>query len=103
MTEPDFSDITGGEAPESKSTDRKQSNRGHHQVHIKGRWGTSTYDDTEDCVVCGRKPDAILLVGVDPAADHDNHDSVRHVCDHHEGDVRGDLEYHHEQVKRVDF
>lgn len=103
MSGPEFDDITGEETSSNDSKDSSPDKRGFKQVHIKGRFGTHTYDNTTDCVVCRRKPAAVLLVGVDPVSDYDDHDSVRHVCEDHEGDVRGDLEYHPEQVKRVDF
>lgn len=99
----DFSEIAGEEQSDEDNTERKQSNRGHHQIHIKGRWGTTTYTDDKPCKVCGRKPDAILLVGVKPSGKPETPDDVVHVCDDHEGDIRGDLEYHPDEVIRRDF
>lgn len=103
MTEFDFSEITGEEQDDSNKNERKQSNRGHHQVHIKGRWGTTTYTDEEPCCLCGRKPDAVLLIGVKPSGKPETPDDVKHVCDDHEGDIRGDLEYPPELVERHEF
>lgn len=99
----DFTEFETDSDDSGTTSKESSSNRGFHQVHIKGRWGTTTYTDETPCFVCGCKPDAILLAGVSPSADHDSHGEVRHICDSHEEDVRENLEYQGEQIKRVDF
>lgn len=103
MTEPDFSDITGEETSSNEGGNSSPDKRGHKKVHVKCRYGTHTYNNTNKCEVCRRKPVGILLVGVNPRTGTNDHDFVKYTCENHEGDIRGDLEYPPEQVVRVDF
>ncbi len=103
MSEPDFSDITG-EDVESGSTDTDgHTPTGFKQMHIKGRYGTKTVKNTEGCRVCDRNGDAVLITNMVEGEVEPEYDSVIVICDDHEGDVRGDLEYKPELVQRREF
>lgn len=103
MTGPDFSELDGGEVESEDSDSDSHSRTEFKQMHIKGRYGTKTIKNTEGCQVCGRNGDAVLLTDVVEGEVEPEYDRVIVICDHHEGDVRGDLEYPPEKVQRRDF
>ena len=103
MTELDFSDITGGESSGSSSGGSSSNRTQAEQLHVKGRYGTTTFHNTDGCIVCGKNADAVLLIGVSADGDKGMRDGERLICDEHEGDVRGDLEYDQDRIVRKDF
>lgn len=103
MTEPDFSEITGDADNEQGSSTTSSKRTSAKTTYVKGQYGTTQFDNTDGCRVCDRNADAVLLVGVGEDGDKGMRDGDVLVCDSHEGDVRGDLEYDHTRVQRVDF
>lgn len=103
MTEPDFSEMTGEEKESDESDSGGRSRTEFKQLHIKGRFGTKTVKNTEGCQVCGRNGNAVLMTNVVEGEVQPDYDRVIVICDHHEGDVRGDLEYEPELVQRREF
>lgn len=102
MTAPDFSDVTGEET-DNKSSSPVMGDWNHKQVHIKGRWGTTTYTNEDPCYVCDREPDAVMLIGVKPNGKPETPDRTVNVCEAHIGDILGDLEYPREEVEIHEF
>lgn len=103
MTGPDFSEIQGDETESSDSDSDGRGRTEFKQMHIKGRFGTRTVKNTEGCQVCGRNGNAVLLTNVVEGEVKPDYDRVIVICDDHEGDVRGDLEYKPELVQRREF
>jgi len=101
--EPDFSDITeehgGGSSSGSSSSNRTE----FKQMHVKGRYGTTTFRNDDGCQVCGKNSDILLLTNYIEGEGGDQWTREIQVCEAHEGDVLGDLHPDTEPVERREF
>lgn len=95
---PDFSDFGADDEDDSNVDRATHEKTGQKQMHIKGEYGTDTVVNTDGCRVCGRNADRALLVGVSKYGTGMLWDEIILSCKHHEGDIRGDLEYPREEV-----
>lgn len=103
MTAPDFSEITGGEVESGSSDSDSRSRTEQKQIHIKGRYGTTTLRNDEGCHVCMKNSDKVILVGYVETGYGAEWDEEIQVCEHHVGDVLGDLEVDSDKIEIKEF
>lgn len=103
MTGPDFSELGGEETNSSSSNSGSSSRTSFKQIHVQGRYGTTTIKNTEGCQVCGRNSEKLLLVGYSKMLNKGTWDREIQTCESHVGDVLGDLEVPREEIEIKEF